>query len=51
MVTQDLLGPAEGDYEEIEERNVRGRHILGLLVPKGQTFVPDEQDDAATFPY
>lgn len=47
MVTQDLLGPAGGEYEEVEERNVRGRYILGLLAPKGQTFIPDEQDDAA----
>ncbi len=49
MVTQNLLGPAGDTYEEIEERNDRGRYILGLLAPKGQTFVPNEQDDAAAF--
>ncbi len=47
LVAQDLLGPAGGAYEEIKERNVRGRYILGLLAPQGQAFVPDEQDDAA----
>lgn len=45
MVYQDLHGPAGGPYEEIDERNVQGRYILGLLAPKPQTLVPDEQDD------
>lgn len=47
LVRQDLLGPAGDPHEEIEERNVRGRYIVGLLAPKGQTFLPDEQDDLA----
>ncbi len=47
MAAKDLLGPAGGEREEIEERNVRGRYIVGLLAPKGQTFLPDEQDDLA----
>lgn len=47
MVVADLLGPAGGPEEEIEERNVRGRYVLGLLAPKGQTIIPEEQDDLA----
>jgi len=47
MVRKDLLGPAGGPYEEVDERNVRGRYILGLLAPKGQSILPDEQDELA----
>ena len=43
----DLLGPAGGPHEEVEEPNVRGRYIVGLLAPKGQTAVPDEDEPLA----
>ena len=29
------LGPAGGPKEEVDERAVRGRYILGLLAPRG----------------
>ncbi len=45
MVRRDLLGPAGGPEEEIDETNVRSRYILGLLAPRGQSLLPDEQDD------
>jgi hypothetical protein len=45
MVRRDLLGPAGGPAEELDERAVRGRYILGLLAPRGQTILPDDQDD------
>ncbi len=45
MVRRDLLGPAGGPEEEVDERAVRGRYILGLLAPRGQTILPDDQDD------
>jgi hypothetical protein len=45
MVRRDLLGPAGGPEEEVNERNVRGRYIIGLLAPKGQSLLPDEQDE------
>ena len=45
MVRRDLLGPAGGPEEEVDERNVRGRYILGLLAPRGQSILPDDQDD------
>lgn len=44
LVRQDLLGPAGGEREEIEEANVRGRYIVGLLAPKGQTLLPDDAE-------
>ena len=47
MVRLDLLGPADGPHEEIEERNVRGRYIVGLLAPRGQSVIPDLEDDLA----
>ncbi len=45
MVLRDLLGPAGGPEEIVEERNVRGRYIVGLLAPRGQTALPDDDDD------
>ncbi|HZQ06526.1 MAG TPA: DISARM system helicase DrmA, partial [Anaerolineae bacterium] len=47
MVLKDLLGPAGGDQEIVEEEYVRGRYILGLLAPKGQSALPDEDDEIA----
>jgi hypothetical protein len=47
LVRLDLLGPAGGPHEEVEEPNVRGRYIVGLLAPKGQTAVPDEDEPLA----
>jgi len=49
MVRRDLLGPAGGPHEEVDERNVRGRYIVGLLAPRGQSILPvggsaDDQD-------
>jgi hypothetical protein len=36
----DLQGPCGGPTEIIDERNVRGRYIVGLLAPKGQSAIP-----------
>jgi hypothetical protein len=44
MVLNDLLGPAGGPTEIVEEDVVRRRYILGMLGPKGQSVVPDEDD-------
>ena len=35
MVRRDLLGPAGESDEEVDERAVCGRYILGLLAPRG----------------
>jgi hypothetical protein len=44
MVRQDLLGPQDGPEEEIRGRrvSVRGRYVVGLLAPRGQSLLPDE---------
>lgn len=47
MVLADLLGPAGGPTEEIEEDSVRSRYIVGMLAPHGQTALPDEQEELA----
>jgi hypothetical protein len=46
-VLRDLLGPAGGLEEIIEEANVRGRYIVGLLAPQGQSALLDDDDDLA----
>lgn len=33
MVVKDLLGPAGGPNEEVYERNVRDRYLVGVLAP------------------
>ena len=33
MVVGDLLGPAGGESEELTERTVRDRYIVGVLTP------------------
>lgn len=47
MVVSDLLGPAGGENEELDEDSVRSRYIVGLLAPRGQSALPDEQDELA----
>jgi hypothetical protein len=44
LVLKDLLGPAGGENEILAEPTVRDRYILGLLAPKWQTALPDEDD-------
>src|SRR5271157_3341184 len=34
MVVGDLLGPAGGPDEELVERNVRDRYLVGVLAPR-----------------
>jgi hypothetical protein len=45
MVVADLLGPAGGEEEIVEEASVRSRYVVGLLAPKGQSVLPDEEDE------
>jgi hypothetical protein len=47
MVVNDLLGPAGGPDEMVDEATVRSRYVVGLLAPKGQTTLPDEHDELA----
>src|SRR5258708_6422385 len=43
MVRRDLLGPAGGEDEELEDDRVYERYLLGALAPSSQTM-PEEQD-------
>jgi hypothetical protein len=50
FVLGDLLGPAGGENEELTERNVRDRYLVGVLAPSrsaGAAAKPavDEEDD------
>src|SRR4051812_31847420 len=45
LVLLDLLGPAGGPDEEITERSVRDRYLVGMLAPRQQQIAPEEQDD------
>jgi hypothetical protein len=41
---RDLLGPAAGPEEELAERHVRDRDLVGTLASKNQRIDPEEQD-------
>ncbi len=47
LVLKDLVGPAGGEEEFVDEPYVRDRYILGSLAPKGQSRLPDEDEDLA----
>jgi hypothetical protein len=47
MVVRDLLGPAGGPEEEVDEGSVRSRYVLGLLAPLQQRVAPEEDEDYA----
>jgi hypothetical protein len=52
MVVGDLLGPAGGPEEELTERNVRDRYLVGVLAPRPQPQPTpakvEEEDDEET---
>jgi hypothetical protein len=52
MVVGDLLGPAAGPEEELTERNVRDRYLVGVLAPRPQPQPTpakvEEEDDEET---
>ena len=56
MVVADLLGPAGGEHEEITERSVRDRYLVGVLAPShsGESEArpgdDDEEDDILHIP-
>jgi hypothetical protein len=47
LVLLDLLGPAGGPEEEINEGNVRDRYLVGALAPSFKQIAPEEQDELA----
>jgi len=44
LVVKDLLGPAGGREEEVDETRVRDRYLVGMLAPRRQRIPPEEQD-------
>jgi hypothetical protein len=48
MVIADLLGPAGGDQEEITERSVRDRYVIGVLAPNRVFADVNDPDDEET---
>ncbi len=50
MVVKDLLGPAGGLDEELDQREdrVSGRYLIGLLAPKSTPVEAEEQDALGT---
>ena len=47
LILRDLLGPAGGKEEVVDELYVHERYILGLLAPKGQSMIPEAEEDLA----
>lgn len=47
LVLLDLLGPAGGPEEELDENSVRDRYLVGMLAPRDQQLVPEELDELA----
>jgi hypothetical protein len=50
MVVRDLLGPARGPDEELNqyEDHVYQRYLVGMLAPKGEPVDAGQQDELAT---
>lgn len=47
LVLLDLLGPAGGPGEEVNESSVRDRYLVGQLAPSHQQIKPEELDELA----
>lgn len=50
MLVKDLLGPAGGPEEELDQREDRasGRYLIGMLAPQSTRVEPEEQDALGT---
>ena len=47
LVLLDLLGPAGGPDEEVEDSSVRDRYLVGALAPSELQTTPEEMDELA----
>jgi len=47
IVLNDLLGPAGGPEEEVDESHVSDRYLVGMLAPRQQRIDPEEFDELA----
>src|SRR5438874_12129322 len=50
MIVNDLLGPAGGPEEELDQRedHVYQRYLVGMLAPKALELAGEEMDELAT---
>ncbi|BCL80113.1 helicase [Ktedonobacteria bacterium brp13] len=48
MVIRDLLGPAGGADEEVEDDRVRDRYLVGLVAPNDAQIAAEELDSTGT---
>lgn len=42
LILRDLLGPVNGETEEVQERSVSNRYLVGVLAPKIRSKNPEE---------
>lgn len=47
LLFRDLLGPAGGPEEEVNEDRLKDRYLVGMLAPRGWQALPEEQDELA----
>jgi hypothetical protein len=47
MVLRDLLGPAGGPQEELDEQRVHDRYLIGMLAPSKTQTIPEELEELA----
>jgi hypothetical protein len=47
LATADLLGPAGGPNEIVDENTIRDRYLVGVLAPRGTQSDPVEDDELA----
>lgn len=47
LVLDDLLGPCDGEDEEVDETRVSDRYLLGMLAPRRQTVAMEEDEELA----
>jgi hypothetical protein len=45
LVLNDLLGPAGGPEEEVDERNITDRYLIGMLAPQRRRIGPDTPEE------
>ena len=45
LVLLDLLGPAGGTEEEVNESNVQDRYLVGMLAPSYKHMMPEELEE------
>ena len=46
-VLRDLLGPAGGPEEEVNESSLRDRYLVGMLAPRGNPLPPEQDEELA----